>query len=200
MDRVFLIGDSIRQGYDRYVREKLSGRAEVYYPTDNCRFAAYTLRHMHEWIEKEVDPANVTVIHFNCGHWDTGCYMEDVNFTSLENYLDLLRRIVRKMRKLYPQAKLIFATSTPVLEHTYADPARFIRRNADVIKYNEAAVELMKSLDVAVDDLHAAASTLDESAWSDSTHLYTPIGTRVLGDAVCESILSVIGPADPERN
>ena len=45
MERIFLLGDSVRMGYDRAVRDHFAGRAEVYYPRDNCRFAAYLLRH-----------------------------------------------------------------------------------------------------------------------------------------------------------
>lgn len=192
MERIFLIGDSIRMGYDKYVRERFSGQADVYYPAENCRFAAYTLRHFPEWIEKELDPATVTVIHFNCGLWDTGRYQEDQPFTPLEVYLDQLRRIVLKMRRLCPKARLIFATSTPVLEHRYAEPERFMRKNADIVRYNEAAVALMKEMEVKIDDLYAAASKLEESAWSDPTHLYTPEGAKALGSAVCESILRAI--------
>ena len=192
MNRVFLIGDSIRQGYDRPVREMLSGRAEVYYPRDNCRFAAYTLRHFPDWIEAEIDPATVTLIHWNCGLWDCGQYYpEKEPFTPIEFYQSLLRRIVLKMRVLYPQAKQIFATSTPVIEARYTDG--FMRLNTDIVRYNDAAKAVMAELGVAIDDLHAAASTLDESAWSpDGTHLYTPIGTKTLSEAVAKSILDAL--------
>ncbi len=191
MQKVFLIGDSIRMGYDRYVRDHLSGRAEVYYPSDNCRFAAYTLRHCMEWIEKDVNPEELAVIHFNCGLWDNGRYDEDEPFTPLEVYLDYLRRIVRRLRKRCPNAALIFATSTPVQEERY-DRSRFMRRNEDIRSYNEAACRLMAELGVAVDDLYAAAAPLPEDCWSDGTHLYTPLGTKTLGDAVVNSIASVL--------
>ena len=36
----------------------------------------------------------------------------------------------------------------------------------------------------------AAAKALPKSAWSDSTHLYTPLGTRALGGAVAQAIRS----------
>ena len=47
--KVLLIGDSIRMGYDKYVKNYLSDSCEVYYPKDNCRFAQYTLRHLSDW-------------------------------------------------------------------------------------------------------------------------------------------------------
>ena len=49
MKKIILIGDSIRLGYDKYVKEALSGVAEVYYPDENCRFAEYVLRYAHTW-------------------------------------------------------------------------------------------------------------------------------------------------------
>lgn len=188
MNKVFLIGDSIRMGYDRYVREQLSGRAEVYYPKDNCRFAAYTLRHCLEWIEAEVNPAEVTVIHFNAGLWDCGRYMEEETFTPLPVYANYLRRVVLKLRKGCPNARLIFATSTPIREERYKEPARFMRYNAEIREFNEAACRVMEALGVPVDDLYAAAEPLPADCWSDGTHLYTPLGTRTLGDAVVASI------------
>ena len=43
MKKIVLIGDSIRMGYDKYVKDALSGVAEVYYPEENCKFAEYVL-------------------------------------------------------------------------------------------------------------------------------------------------------------
>ena len=44
MKKVLLLGDSIRMGYDDYVKEALDGKCEVVYDAeDNGRFAAYTL-------------------------------------------------------------------------------------------------------------------------------------------------------------
>ena len=43
MKKVLLLGDSIRMGYDDYVKEALDGKCEVVYDAeDNGRFAAYT--------------------------------------------------------------------------------------------------------------------------------------------------------------
>ncbi len=48
MKKVVLIGDSVRLGYDKYVKDALKGSAEVLYPQENCRFAEYVLRYAHE--------------------------------------------------------------------------------------------------------------------------------------------------------
>lgn len=50
MKNLLLIGDSIRMGYDKSLKKTLEGRANVIFPTDNCRFASYLLRHFHEYL------------------------------------------------------------------------------------------------------------------------------------------------------
>ena len=187
MEKVFLVGDSVREGYDRFVRDRLSGQAEVYYPRENCRFAQYVLRHFHEWVQADCDPNTVTVVHWNAGLWDTGRLFEDEMLTPLDFYVDTLRRIHKRICKICPNAKIIFATSTPVREELYT-PERFMRYNRDIEIYNAAAVKALRELGEEIDDLYETASKLDKDAWSDCTHLYTEIGTKTLGTQVCKAI------------
>lgn len=104
MKTVFLMGDSIRMGYDRYVRDALVDEAAVYYPSENCRFAQYTLRNAHEWIEKDCQPERVDVVHWNAGLWDVLRLFGDEPLTPIGQYASLLERIVLRLRKLCPNA------------------------------------------------------------------------------------------------
>ena len=70
MKRIFLIGDSIRIGYDQYVRELMVDTAQLYWPDDNARFVGYTLRYLHEWAGHDCDPKSIDVVHWNNGLWD----------------------------------------------------------------------------------------------------------------------------------
>ena len=70
MKKIVLIGDSIRLGYEKYVKEAFEGVAEVYSPTENCRFAEYTLRFATDWKSKGQWPGDVDVVHWNAGLWD----------------------------------------------------------------------------------------------------------------------------------
>ena len=70
MKKILLIGDSIRMGYDKYVKEALKDSAEVYYPEENCRFAEYVLRYAHEWKKKLGCPDDPDLVHWNAGLWD----------------------------------------------------------------------------------------------------------------------------------
>lgn len=49
MKRIFLIGDSIRIGYDSVVRDALASSAQIYWDADNARFVQYTLRNVAVW-------------------------------------------------------------------------------------------------------------------------------------------------------
>ena len=70
--KILLIGDSIRMGYCRFVRELMQGEAEVFYPEDNCRFAQYTLRGLQDWQAQLGLWNGVDLIHWNNGLWDVG--------------------------------------------------------------------------------------------------------------------------------
>ena len=68
----------------------------------------------------------------------------------------------------------------PVLEErAYTD---FYRRNAEIQEYNERAKELMRSLDVEIDDLYAVAAAWDESAYADWVH-FNARACEALADA-----------------
>ena len=124
MKKVLLIGDSIRcgaatsPGYGIYVREKLLGKAEVYAPSENCRFAQYTLRYLHEW-HAQLGNQQYDVIHWNNGLWDALRLMGEEPFTPIHFYTDTLTRIYRRIRLLWPDARVIFASSIWILNGSW---------------------------------------------------------------------------------
>ena len=120
MKKIVLIGDSIRMGYDKYVKEALEKSAEVYYPAENCRFAEYVLRYLHEWRDKEKWGEDVDLVHWNAGLWDVLELFEDEPLTSLSYYAEAIERIYKRIRLLFPRAKIIFATSTAVIEEKFS--------------------------------------------------------------------------------
>ena len=66
--KVALLGDSIRlYGYGRIVPALLQGKAEVFQPQENCKFAKNLLRMLFD-LKSELK--HCEVIHFNCGLWD----------------------------------------------------------------------------------------------------------------------------------
>ena len=116
MKKIVLIGDSIRMGYDKYVKEALANTAEVYYPAENSQYAENVLRFAHEWIDKSGFGSDVDLIHWNAGLWDCLELFGDEPLTSLQYYGEAIFRIHKRLRLIFPKAKIVFATSTAVIE------------------------------------------------------------------------------------
>ena len=89
---LLLIGDSIRMGYDKSVKKTLAGSTNVIFPTDNCRFGSYLLRHFHEYLE-DVKSEDIDVIHWNAGHWDTLRLFDEEPHTPIDVYAYYIERI-----------------------------------------------------------------------------------------------------------
>lgn len=192
MKKVLLLGDSIRQNYQEYVKEKLVDYAKVYYPNDNGRFCQFTLRYVHDWIRILSDGKNdFDVIHFNCGLWDVlRLSNEEQTFTSEEEYGELLKRIYNRLKYLCPNAKIIFALTTKVIEPGFSDgyDAFAIRKNADIIKFNNVAKEAFRFSEIEINDLYAVSERISSDGYSDNVHFDTEYGIQKLGDAVISCI------------
>ena len=193
MKNIYLIGDSIRfgaphtsannflsPGYERYVREKLRGRACVNGPEENCRFTQYTLRFLHKWAGA-IPGAQVDVVHWNNGLWDALRMFGDEPLNPIDVYVSTLRRIHARLRMLFPNAKIVFALTTPVIEEKQG--ADFCRLNSEIEAYNRAAAELMQELGVRIDDLYSLARGFDDSYYADATH-FSEKGCDVIADQV----------------
>lgn len=190
MKKIYLIGDSIRyggpniHGYGEYVKEKLGGIAEVYAPDDNCRFAQYTLRYLYDWTNG-VDAENIDIVHWNNGLWDVLRLHGDEPLTPIDVYVDFLERVYKKLTLLFPNAKIIFALSTPVIE-AWGNP-QFMRYNKEICEYNNAAKKLMDKLGVKVNDLYSVAADFGEKYRADWVH-YDEEGCNLLADAVIKAL------------
>ena len=194
MKNIFLIGDSIRfgaagsPGYGVYVKEKLAGKAEVYAPNENCRFAQHTLRYLHEWAAS-VPKEEIDVVHWNNGLWDALHLFGDDAFTELDYYGKTLVRIHQRIRFLFPNARVIFALSTSVKE----DWARadFIRYNREIEQYNQKAIEVLSPLGVEFNDLYSVTKSFDDAKRSDWVH-FGEGGSEILADAVIHKCFEVM--------
>lgn len=190
MKNILLIGDSIRRGYDKAVKKSLEGKANVYFPEENCRFAAYVLRYLHEY-GGLVPDGKVDIIHWNAGLWDSLRLFGEDPHTPKEVYAYYIDRICQRIKKLYPDAAVIFATSTKVLTEQMRKDA--LRYNEDTEAYNRLAVDIVKSYGFEVNDLYAVSAALDESAHSDATHYYTPTGTEAFANQVLAHLVPHLG-------
>jgi len=192
LKKILLLGDSIRQNYQEYVKYEMQNIAKIYFPNDNGKFGYLTLRYLHDWIKALLveDGGAFDVVHFNCGLWDVlRLSNEEDCFTGEKEYAEVLKRIVDRIHYLCPNAKLIFALTTKVIEPGFAPGIEYgERRNSDIIRYNQIAKECLYELDVEVNDLWSVTDQLGDEAHSDQVHYDTEIAIKALGDQVIKSL------------
>lgn len=185
MKKVLLIGDSIRQGYAYYVKLAFDGIAKVYSPQENCRFSTYIIRNLLDW-KNELDCGDdVDLVHWNAGLWDDLILMDGKPLIDLEQYTENIDRISGMLNKLFPKAKVIFATSTPVCEEKFIIYKRY---NRDTEAYNKAACETVIKHGAVVNDLYALLKDVPEKYHSDLTHFNTKEATEI----ICKQVISCI--------
>lgn len=190
MKNILLIGDSIRMGYDKAVKKTLENTANVYFPEENCRFASYVLRYLHEY-KGLLGNEQVDVLHWNAGLWDCLRLFGEEPHTPIEIYTYYIERICIRIKKLFPDAQVIFATSTSVQQELMSPD--FKRYNEEIEAYNAAAVSVVSKFGFQINDLYAASVTLPAEAHSDTVHYYTSMGTKVFTDQVLSYLLPALG-------
>ncbi|MBE6595723.1 MAG: SGNH/GDSL hydrolase family protein [Ruminococcaceae bacterium] len=187
MKKIILIGDSLRMSYDKYVKDALEGVAEVYYPTENCRYSQYVLRHLHDWKEKHEWPADIDLVHWNAGGWDVSEIYGDPPLSSLEHYADMITRINRRIRLLFPNAKVVFATTSSVVDEQY-EGRRFQRHNRVIEEFNATAIKVLEGSGTVINDLYAHSLKAPMEYRSDAVHFGTDEGRAYLGKKVLATI------------
>jgi hypothetical protein len=188
---VLIIGDSISMGYMPFLKEILAERAYVWHPDENCEGTTKGVLNVDGWIGS----VKWDVIHFNFGLHDlkhvnaeTGVNStkpEDPLQADLKQYSKNLKEITGKFKST--GAKLIFATTTPVPEKSSP-----LREPEQVVKYNRAALKIMKREKIEVNDLYGfALPVIKDIQLPDNVH-FKPEGYRLLAEKVSECILKAL--------
>lgn len=175
LPRVFIVGDSISGGYRDFVKDALEGRVNVsWWSSSYCVTSPCYLK----FLEIYLDEAQYDVIHFNNGLHSLG--------TPTGDYARELEAALRLIRRKQPQAKIIWATSTPL---NGMAPVRAKK----VLELNAAAADVVARVGgIETDDLFALLDPLDRDAnWADEFH--HKLETRKMtAKKVTESILAAI--------
>jgi dienelactone hydrolase/lysophospholipase L1-like esterase len=182
-----LIGDSIRLGYAPLVAKKLAGRAVVISSEANAEDSSNLLAHLDAWaIDEKPD-----VVHLNCGLHDLKYHRARKRYqVELADYEANLRRVIQRLQK-ETTASIVWATTTPIHDARHARrKVDFDRRNDAVIRYNKAAIDVMRQTGVVVHDLYTVIERGDPAKLldADGTH-YVAEGNERLAEAVAECIL-----------
>lgn len=189
---IFLIGDSIRKGYCATVREKLADTAEVFYFADNCRSTQYAIFNMKSWAGMFNDPSRVDIVHFNFGHWDVAHFHGvELSLTSIEEYERNLNVIIELLKRFFPNAKLIFATTSPMNPNRLLMNEGNPRSDEEIDRYNDVAVAVARKHGVTVSDLNAYMRNWNSECYADACHL-TPTAFAMLGEEVARRLREFI--------
>lgn len=198
MKKILLIGDSIRMGYDKYVKSALENVAEVYYPSENARFAEYVLRYVQGWKSDLELGEDIDLVHWNTGLWDVLELYGDEPLTTADYYENVVLRIYKRLRMLFPKAKIIFATTTAVAEEKMSP--NFIRRNSVIEQYNNLAVKALSKTDAIINDMYSITKNCASECRSDGVHFATPMGISLTGNKVVSVICNELGISASDVN
>lgn len=176
LPRVLLVGDSICNGYQPHVREMLSGKINVsYWVSSYCVTSPNYLK----FLEIYLDEVRYDVIHFNNGLHSLA--------TPIEAYAKGFEAALRLIRRKQPEAKIIWATSTPL-------SGKVSVRAEKVKELNAAAAAVVARVGgLATDDLFALLDPLDREAnWCDEFHHGEDV-KKMAAEKVVEVVLGEIG-------
>jgi lysophospholipase L1-like esterase len=176
LPRVLLIGDSITRDYYPAVEKRLEGKA---YVARLCTSRFLTDPVLMGEIGTVLDGTKFDVIHFNNGMhgWQH----------SEEEYKKEFPKFLATIKKHAPQAKLIWAATTPLKEsktlppgdHTQSSDERIAARNA-------IALEAIKGKGIAVNDLNGPMRGHPEYH-SDNVH-FNGEGVKLQAAQVAEEV------------
>ena len=179
--RVLLIGDSITRAYRKTVEDTLRGRAVV------CRRATSKSLGdpgLLDDVKLVLGQAQFDVVHFNNG-------MHGWGHTEGE-YARAIPELVAVIRKRAPDAKLVWACTTPVRVSGKIDQ---LDPKTDRVKArNEAAADLMGKGKIPTDDLFALVIDKPELFSNDGVHL-NPKGSTAMGEQVAAQVSKLLDGA-----
>ena len=133
-------------------------------------------------VQLTAEEYDYAAVHFNSG-------LHGHHQTEAE-YGAGLRTLVGLLRRLAPDATLIWANSTPVTE--YGDTSTFSEeKNPHVLMCNDVAAAIMEESSIETNDLYALVAGRVELRVDDGYH-YNPDGAAVLAGAVLEMVQRAI--------
>jgi hypothetical protein len=173
LPRILLVGDSICNGYQSFVRDELAGTAYVAFcATSKCVTDKSYLRQLAFIL----DEYNYSIVHFNNGlHSLT---------TDNRNWEISLRAAIKLIKEKAPNAKIIWASSTPLKD---------IELTAKARELNALASKVMEEEGIPTDDLFSLMDPLDrDTNWSDTFH-FKEATKEMQAKAVAECVRQVLG-------
>lgn len=181
LPRVLLIGDSILNGYQAAVVKAFEGKAHI----DAWVNPYWQSQRTNEILGDVLAHGPYDVVHFNMGlhGWAKG-RIKDGTFEPLT------KAYVEVLKTKLPQPKLIWASSTPVTvkgKPTELDPVI----NATIVDHNRMAANVMREMNVPVNDLYAVLVNRRDLALGDGFH-WKPEGYELLAREVIAAVAAAL--------
>ncbi len=184
LPRVLLIGDSILGGYMAATIKALEGKAYVDAWVNPYSQSDYL---SNKLLPEVLANGPYDVIHFNMGlhGWQEGRIKPGT-------FEPLTKGYVEAIRARLPKAKIIWASSTPVMlagEVKKLDPVI----NGTIIEHNRMAAKVMAGMNVPVNDFYSLLVNKLELArgGKDKFHWNAP-AYKILSDQCVESVLKAL--------
>jgi hypothetical protein len=184
--RVLLIGDSILNGYLKTTVAALDGKAYVdAWVNPYCQS-----EHTNMVLAEVLANGPYDVVHFNMGlhGWPEGRIKPGT-------FEPLTKAYVEVLKSRLPNAKLIWASSTPVTakdKPADLDP----EINPIIIEHNRMAAKVMAEMNVPVNDFYTLLVDKRDLARGDRFHWTAP-AYKILSDRAVRSILQAL-PTSPK--
>lgn len=185
--RVLLIGDSILNGYGKQVTAALAGKAYVdVWVNPHCQS-----EHVNKLLAQVLENGPYDVVHFNMGlhGWQEGRIKEGT-------FEPLTKAYVQVIRDKLPSAKIIWASSTPVT--VKGKPSELHPEiNPVIIEHNRMAANVMKEMNVPVNDFYSLLVPKLELARGDQFH-WKPEAYEMLAESAIDTILQQLSQRKAE--
>jgi len=202
LPNILIYGDSISIQYMQHLRQQLGGKANVYRIHQNGGDSSSFIPKMESMHKVMRDPEldnhwsfDWDVIQFNVGLHDlkyvVGGKLDRQNGQQVNSFADYennLRSIIAYLAQTSPDAKLIFATTTPVPEGEAG------RIAGDAARYNQVALKVLQNYpDIVVNDLYALTLPNHSKWWSKPGNVhFNDTGRIAQGDRVAQVILDTL--------
>ena len=175
LPRVLLVGDSICNGYQAPVRKLLEGKVNVsYWVSSFC----VTSDIYFDELALQLKRGKFDVVHFNNG------LHTSPKRTTVSEYEAMMEKALRFVRERLPQAKLIWASSTPLRKD----------ESGWVPQLNAAGARVAAKVPgVTTNDLFALMDPMDRGEnWADKYHYKAPAVQKQAAQ-VAARILEALG-------
>ena len=188
LPRVLLIGDSILVGYRQLVIKALEGKANVDVWTNPLHQGFPKTASIFKEV---VSQAPYQVIHFNIG-----LHGIQPGRIPADQYTPLTRALVQAIREGAPQAKVIWASTTPVLRISETTDELDPELNPVVVDHNAKAAPIMAEYKIPTNDLYTLMLPhLDLRGSRKDNYHWSPAAYELMAKPIVELIERELPPA-----